>query len=207
MEELSTRSKRTILLENVTHLNLQNHNPTSQLHQEISFLIYVKNLRTKLKAVFQQDSVIDKHLQEWGRAGGSNTTVLGWFFCYVFLILSQQNRINALIHDTFIFSFNMSYWFQYGQQPWTENPSPIKTDCKPLVPPTPFRQLSIQNKINLGLFSSSSCFAKIITMQLLQLPSFNKYILLLHCATAQPHPWLSSQKSWQLWAARLRTLN
>lgn len=105
------------------------------------------------------------------------------------------------------FSFKTSYWFQQGQPPWTENPSLIKTDCKPLVPPTPFRQLSIQNKINLGLFSSSSCFAKIITMQLLQLPSFNKYILLLYCATAQPHPWPSSQKSWQLWDARLRTLN
>lgn len=129
----------------------------------------------------------------------STASFFGFFF--------QQNKTNALIHDTFIFSFKTSYSFQQGQQPRTENPSLIKTDCKPLVPPTPFRQLSIQNKINLGLFSSSSCFAKIITMQLLQLPSFNKYILLLYCATAQPHPWPSPQKSWQLQDARLRTLN
>lgn len=171
----------------------------------------VKNLRAELKAVFQQDSIIDINIQRDG-AGWGKVPQLFWgfvFFKYSLFswVFFQQNKTNALIHDTFIFSFKTSYSFQQGQQPRTENPSLIKTDCKPLVPPTPFRQLSIQNKINLGLFSSSSCFAKIITMQLLQLPSFNKYILLLYCATAQPHPWPSPQKSWQLQDARLRTLN
>lgn len=146
-----------------------------------------------------------------GQGGGKYHNHCGVLFFLstvsFFWVFFQQNKTNALIHDTFIFSFKTSYSFQQGQQPRTENPSLIKTDCKPLVPPTPFRQLSIQNKINLGLFSSSSCFAKIITMQLLQLPSFNKYILLLYCATAQPHPWPSPQKSWQLQDARLRTLN